>query len=109
MSLHRSDNKTFFPYREDCGPEYCGKGKGLGYNVNIAWHTGTVVDEVNRDANVLSDLGCNEYVRACETLLFPLAREFKPDLILVSCGFDGAIHDFLGWSQLCPMMYFWMT
>ena len=98
MSLHRSDNNTFFPYREDSSPEYCGKGVGEGYNINVAWHTGTVVDEENRDANRLSDLGCNEYYRACQTTLLPVAREFKPDLILISCGFDGAIFDFLGWS-----------
>ena len=27
----------------------------------------------------------------------------------MSCGFDSAIHDFLGWSNLTPMMYEYMT
>lgn len=39
----------------------------------------------------------------------PLAQEFAPDLILISCGFDGGIHDPLGWSKLCPMAFYWMT
>ena len=57
----------------------------------------------------MSSLGCNEYKLACEELLLPIAKQFKPDLILVSCGFDAAIHDPLGWSQLCPLMYYEMT
>ena len=57
----------------------------------------------------MSDLGNNEYKYACDELLFPMVREFKPDVILISCGFDGAIHDFLGWSQLTPIMYAYMT
>ena len=39
----------------------------------------------------------------------PIAREFQPDVILISCGFDGAIHDELGWSKLCPLQYYQMT
>jgi acetoin utilization deacetylase AcuC-like enzyme len=27
----------------------------------------------------------------------------------VSCGFDSAIHDFLGWSNVTPQMYGYMT
>jgi len=38
-----------------------------------------------------------------------MVREFKPDIILISCGFDGAIHDMLGWSKLTPMLYAYMT
>jgi histone deacetylase 6 len=38
-----------------------------------------------------------------------MVKEFKPDLIIVSCGFDSAIHDFLGWSKLSPIFYGYMT
>ena len=38
-----------------------------------------------------------------------MVREFEPELILVSCGFDSAIHDFLGWAQVSPLMYHYMT
>lgn len=61
--------------------------------MNVAWDTGKVADEEVRENNEVTDLGSNEYVLACESLLFPIAREFEPDVILVSCGFDGAIHD----------------
>ena len=68
-----------------------------------------VVDEINRENNKVSELGNNEYKYACDKLLFPMVQEFKPDIILVSCGFDGAVHDFLGWSNISPMMYAYMT
>ena len=90
-------------------PSFIGEGKGKYFNVNVAWETNTVVDEKNRDENKVSELGNNEYKYACDTLLFPMVREFKPDVILVSCGFDGGIHDILGWSTLSPMMYAYMT
>jgi len=37
MSLHRSDNFTFYPRREDAVGSFTGKGEGLGYNINVAW------------------------------------------------------------------------
>ena len=79
-------------------PEYIGKDKGKYRNINIAWQTGTIVDEVDRLNNKVSDLGNKEYKNACDNLLFPIVREFKPDIIMISSGFDGALHDMLGWS-----------
>ena len=93
MSLHRCDNFTFYPRREDALGSFTGRNEGLGYNINIAWQTGLVSDEDNRSNNKQSELGNREYMYACETLLLPIARQFKPDLILVSCGFDSAIHN----------------
>jgi len=93
MSLHRCDNFTFYPRREDSLATFTGKGEGLGYNVNVAWQTGLEADELDRENNQRSDLGNREYMYACESLLLPIARQFKPDLILISCGFDSAIHD----------------
>lgn len=77
--------------------------------MNIAWETGLVIDEVDRKNNVRSDLGPNEYKLAFESIVLPLAKEFAPDVILISCGFDAGIGDPIGWSKLCPLMYFWMT
>jgi len=84
MSLHRYDGGGFFPGREDGKPEFTGKGNGAGCNVNVAWNTGTWGQ---------SKLGAEEYKHACEEVLLPIAKEFKPDIILISCGFDSAIHD----------------
>ncbi len=89
MSLHRCDDMTFFPERTDGLPMYTGSGAGTGFNVNVAWHTQYKSLGCTRNKS----LGCNEYKHACEEVLLPIAREFKPDLILVSCGFDSAIHD----------------
>lgn len=109
ISLHRRDGGTFFPRRSDCGPENIGEGKGRGYHVNVAWETGLVVNESDRKANTRSELGSNEYKLAFERLVLPLAKEFAPDVILISCGFDAGIGDPIGWSKLSPLMYFWMT
>jgi acetoin utilization deacetylase AcuC-like enzyme len=38
-----------------------------------------------------------------------MIKEFMPDIIIVSCGFDSAMHDFLGWSRLSPIFYGYMT
>jgi histone deacetylase 6 len=109
MSMHRCDNLTFYPYNESMKPSFIGEGKGKHHNINIAWQTGLVVDELVRANNKQSDLGNNEYRKACDTLLFPITRKFKPDLIIISCGFDGAINDPIGWSKLTAMMYAYMT
>jgi len=109
MSLHRFDNQTFYPRRADSAASYIGEGAGAGYNVNVAWQTGKEADEEVRENNEVTELGSAEYVYAFEKLMIPIAREFAPDLILVSCGFDGGIHDPLGWSKLCPLVYYHMT
>ena len=100
MSLHRYDDRGFFPARPDGAASYVGRNAGAGYNVNVAWNTGSWGR---------SELGSNEYRLACEEALLPIAKEFNPDLILVSCGFDSAIHDQLGGANLCPLGYYWMT
>lgn len=109
ISMHRCDSLSFYPYSKEMLPEYIGEGKGTYFNINVAWQTGQVVDEINRDKNTLSDLGNNEYRYACDHLLFPIVEEFAPDVIIISCGFDGGIHDFLGWSRLSPLLYGYLT
>ena len=109
MSLHRTDKLTFYPGYKECLPEFVGEGKGAGFNVNVAWETGHVVDEFDRMNNKRSDLGNQEYRYACDNVLFPIIREYEPELIIISCGFDSAIHDFLGWSNVSPLMYQYMT
>jgi acetoin utilization deacetylase AcuC-like enzyme len=39
------------------------------------------------------NIGDNDYIYACESLFFPLIREFAPDLIIISAGFDSAKGD----------------
>eukprot|EP00943_MAST-04B_sp_MAST-4B-sp1_P007678 g7678.t1 len=46
---------------------------------------------------------------AWERVLIPMAKAFKPDLIIVSCGFDSARGDPLGGFDLTPKCYGHMT
>jgi acetoin utilization deacetylase AcuC-like enzyme len=57
-----------------------GVGKGKGYNVNVPLPAGT-----NDDG----------FLRTYEELLVPIARTFKPDLIIVSAGQDAHQGDFV--------------
>ena len=58
-----------------------GEGKGRGYNVNIPLPPGT------------SNAG---YLSVFESVIRPLADEFKPELVIVSAGQDPSIFDPLG-------------
>lgn len=55
---------------------HIGTGKGKYLNVNLAWQTGLVVDEEDRENNQISELGNSEYKWACDTLLLPMVKEF---------------------------------
>lgn len=74
ISIHRHDDGNFFPGTG--GPTECGAGIGSGYNVNIAWSGG-----------LNPPLGDAEYLAAFRTIVMPIAREFNPDIVLVSCMF----------------------
>jgi acetoin utilization deacetylase AcuC-like enzyme len=58
-----------------------GKGTGKGTTLNCPFRAGA---------------GSKEIVGAVETKLVPAMQEFKPDLVLVSAGFDSRIGDPLG-------------
>ncbi|XP_063118571.1 histone deacetylase 9 isoform X18 [Rattus norvegicus] len=75
ISLHRYDEGNFFP--GSGAPNEVGVGLGEGYNVNIAWTGG-----------LDPPMGDVEYLEAFRTVVMPVAREFDPDMVLVSAGFD---------------------
>ncbi|XP_057679105.1 histone deacetylase 7 isoform X3 [Corythoichthys intestinalis] len=77
MSLHRYDHGNFFP--GSGSPAEVGSGAGEGFNVNVAWTGG--LDPPMGDA---------EYLAAFRTVMMPIAKEFAPDVVLVSAGFDAA-------------------
>jgi histone deacetylase 6 len=54
-------------------------------------------------------IGDNDYIFVCESLFFPIIREFAPDLIIVSAGFDSAKGDPIGEITLSPLAYAYMT
>jgi acetoin utilization deacetylase AcuC-like enzyme len=55
-----------------------GFGSGLGFTVN---------------APMPAEFGDPEYLRVFDRLLMPIARQFKPEFILVSAGFDCHFRD----------------
>lgn len=62
-------------------PARKGEGDGFGYNINIHLGCGTT------DADI---------IRAFGNVLVPAAEKFKPDMILISAGFDSRKDDLLG-------------
>jgi histone deacetylase 6 len=50
-----------------------------------------------------------DYIYACEKVFFPVMKEFKPDLIIISAGFDSAEGDMLGEVGVSPLGYAYMT
>ncbi len=71
-----------FPYYPGSGNfDQAGSGAGEGFTVNAPFPAG---------------FGDEEYIRVYSEILKPIATEFKPELVLVSAGFDPYIADPLG-------------
>ncbi|CAG4954053.1 unnamed protein product [Colias eurytheme] len=95
MSLHRYDNGAFFPHSKAANYTAVGEGKGEGFNVNIPWNK--------------RGMGDAEYLAAFTQVVMPIAREYNPDLVLVSAGFDACVGDPLGGCKVTPECYGLMT
>ncbi|KAI9202470.1 uncharacterized protein BJ171DRAFT_180927 [Polychytrium aggregatum] len=95
ISLHRYEDATFFPGSTDANYDRVGGPTAKGRNVNIPWSR--------------SGMGDRDYLYAFETLIMPIAREFGPDLVLVSAGFDSAEGDELGECHVTPQGFSQMT
>eukprot|EP01120_Amphizonella_sp_Union-15-10_P004073 TRINITY_DN1458_c0_g1_i2.p1 TRINITY_DN1458_c0_g1~~TRINITY_DN1458_c0_g1_i2.p1 ORF type:complete len:302 (+),score=63.60 TRINITY_DN1458_c0_g1_i2:510-1415(+) len=93
FSIHRHDGGTFYPKLG--AAEEIGVGKGKGFTVNMPW----------------SFVACGdaEYVSAFERILLPIAREFKPDIVFISSGFDCAKGDPIGGMEVTPSGFAKMT
>ncbi len=75
-----------YPYYPGSGGVHeIGSGKGEGYNVNAPFPPG---------------FGDAEYVSVYTKILSPIALEYKPELVLVSAGFDPFVKDPLGGMKL---------
>jgi acetoin utilization deacetylase AcuC-like enzyme len=71
-----------YPYYPGSGNyDQAGKGPGAGFTVNAPFPTG---------------FGDDEYLRVYREILKPIALEYRPQLVLVSAGFDPFIQDPLG-------------
>lgn len=90
ISVHQDGN-----YPADSGHTHeQGAGPGLGYNLNIPLPA-----------------GCGEgaYLHAFDTLILPALHAYRPQLIIVPCGFDAGAYDPLGRMMLHSDTYRAMT
>ncbi|TPP60818.1 Histone deacetylase 6 [Fasciola gigantica] len=86
ISVHRFDDGRFFPNSSDGSPNVCGVGEGVGRTIQVAWNGRHVRD--------------GEYIAVFTHLVLPVLYEFRPQLILVSAGFDATRGDRLGGLNL---------
>ncbi|XP_038054576.1 histone deacetylase 6-like [Patiria miniata] len=95
FSIHRFEHLDFWPHLTDSDSNVFGKGRGLGFNVNVPWNK--------------VGMGDSEYLAVFQQVLLPMAYEFNPDLVLVCCGFDSAIGDPKGEMAITPVGYTHLT
>ncbi|TNV78176.1 hypothetical protein FGO68_gene13176 [Halteria grandinella] len=98
VSIHRYDQGQFYP-GEVGSPKYIGEGKGEGYNINFGY-------DWTRSESKVGDM---EFIYACQSILFPIIKEFGPEAIIISCGFDSAEGDQVGQAGVSPAGFAWMT
>lgn len=88
-SIHRS------PFYPGSGPrEERGAGRGLGTTLNVPLDVGSDDDD---------------YKFAFDKIIIPAVRSFKPEMLMVSVGFDGHILDPLGGMRVTTDGYRWMA
>lgn len=84
-----------YPYYPGTGSvQEIGRGAGKGYTINVPLRTGP---------------GDNEFVKIFRMILKPAALEFKPDMVLLSAGFDIYFKDPLGGMKVTPRGFACLT
>ena len=91
MSLHQ-DGRTLYP--GSGFTDELGAGEAKGFNVNVPLPPGG---------------GDPEYAGVMREIFVPLVREFKPELVAVSVGFDALAEDPLTQLGLTIQAYGWLT
>ncbi|CAD5212385.1 unnamed protein product [Bursaphelenchus okinawaensis] len=90
VSIHRYENGKYWPHL----PESAVKHK---YNNTI---------NIPLDVTGYTD---SAYISIMHSVVLPLIHEWKPQLILVSCGFDAALGDRDGGMKVTPLGYEYMA
>lgn len=84
-----------YPYYPGTGSlEEIGRGKGLGYTINVPLRSGT--DNA-------------QYVKIFRKILYPVSIKFKPDIVLLSAGLDPYFRDPLGGMKVTPEGFSFLT
>lgn len=89
MSIHQ------YPFYPGTGwLDQIGRGPGLGFTIN---------------APVPATFGDNEYLEIFDRLFLPAARQFNPQFVLISAGFDAHYRDPLGGMRVTEAGFLAMT
>ena len=88
ISIHRYCHGSFYP-GELGGAHYVGKDKGEGFNLNFP------LNPVDKQF-----IGDAEYIYAFERAIYPIIRDFEPEFVFISSGFDCLLGDPLGALQV---------
>ena len=98
ISIHNFMNGNFYPGKSG-DLNNVGENKGEGYNLNFP-------------LNPLEDecVGDQEYIYVFERAILPVLKEFNPDFVFISCGFDCLFQDPIGginvtWDGLGYMLF----
>lgn len=83
-----------FAYPGTGFPSRAGEGEGEGFNINVHLACGSSDDDI---------------ITAFTEKLLPVAEQFKPDLILISAGFDSRQDDLLGCFDISNQGYIKLT
>ncbi|MCK9363430.1 MAG: histone deacetylase [Syntrophales bacterium] len=93
QAFYEDDNVLYFSTHQSPAypwtgrPEETGKGEGAGYTINVPLRPGA---------------GDAMYIRVFQDILLPVAHKFRPEIILVSAGFDPYEGDPLGEMKVTP-------
>lgn len=74
ISLHQENNYPMHSGAIDAR----GRGAGNGYNINVPMFAGS---------------GHTTYMHAMDRIVTPAIEAFKPDMIIVACGYDAGMYD----------------
>ena len=91
VSLHE-DPESLYPGSGSADQTGVGAGEGLTVNVPMIAGAGDV-----------------QYRRAFEETVMPAVERFRPQFLMVSAGFDGAMEDAISHIDLSAEMFEWMT
>jgi len=94
ISTHRFDDGDFYPCDEHASEKHIGEGKGKGFNMNLPLYR---------------EMGDKQYMAIFDHLIIPILRMYKPQLIIISAGFDSAWGDPLGGMTVTTPGYAYFT
>jgi histone deacetylase 6 len=105
ISVHRYDRGAYYPGGPSGNYTNCGLEEAEGTKLNIPLNT---VNKKKKSYDYQAP-GDNEYVYLYDRIIHPILKEFDPEFILVSSGFDASRKDYLGGFTVTPNAYFFMT